>query len=57
MKGRELEKVEGVFMNYFRTRMWFRPEIDEKLRISPHQGFSGSCQGNCPLSWTGEFLT
>ena len=57
MKGRELEKVEGAFMNYFRTRMWFRPEIDEKLRISPHQGFSGSCQGNCPLSWTGEFLT
>lgn len=51
MKGRDLEKAEGIFMNHLRTRKCFRPGTGENLLISPYLGFSGCCQGNCQLSW------
>ena len=50
VKGRELERVGGIFMRYLRTGVWFGPGNVASLLFSPCMGFSGCCHSNCQLS-------
>lgn len=51
VKGRELERVGGIFTTDPRTGVWFGPGIDTTLFFNPCMGCSGCCHGNCQLSW------
>ena len=50
VKGRELERVGGIFMSYASTGVWFGPKTEATLLFSPCVGFSSGCHGNCQLS-------
>ena len=42
--------MEGIFITYPKTEVWFGPKTDTTLLFSPCLGFSGGCYGkvNCP---------
>lgn len=41
--------MEGIFITYPKTEVWFGPQTDTTLLFSPCLGFSGGCYGkvNC----------
>ena len=52
VKGKDLERMGGIFMTYLRIRVWFGPKIEATLIFSPCVGCvmtMVSCHG------TGEY--
>lgn len=54
---RDLGRVGGIFMSYWRTRVWLGPGIDATLAFSPPRGSSGCCHGDCQLSRPDGYFT
>ena len=52
VKGRKLERVGGIFMNYLKTEVWFGLGTDAALLLCPCMGFSTCCHGRRQLSWS-----